>query len=79
MYGFPAVDRLIDLLPRRYKSPSRTHCNFTSPKDRQPIVTGTSVLGIVYNKGIMLAADTLGLFLKVMVQRRMVPWPKSET
>lgn len=27
---------------------------------RDPYVTGTSVLGIVYKDGIMLAADTLG-------------------
>jgi 20S proteasome subunit beta 7 len=26
----------------------------------QPIVTGTSVLGLVYKDGIMLTADTLG-------------------
>jgi 20S proteasome subunit beta 7 len=27
---------------------------------QQPIVTGTSVLGIKYKDGVMLAADTLG-------------------
>ena len=27
---------------------------------RDPYVTGTSVLGIVYKDGVMLAADTLG-------------------
>lgn len=27
---------------------------------QQPIMTGTSVLGIKYNGGVMLAADTLG-------------------
>lgn len=27
---------------------------------QSPIVTGTSVLGIVYSDGILLAADTLG-------------------
>ena len=29
---------------------------------RQPIVTGTSVLGIKYKDGIMLAADTLASY-----------------
>lgn len=28
---------------------------------QQPIVTGTSVLGLVYKDGVMLAADTLGI------------------
>ena len=28
---------------------------------RQPIVTGTSVLGLKYKDGVMLAADNLGL------------------
>ena len=27
---------------------------------RQPIVTGTSVLGVKYQDGVMLAADNLG-------------------
>lgn len=30
---------------------------------RQPIVTGTSVLGIKFKDGIMMAADTLGMLL----------------
>ena len=29
----------------------------------QPIVTGSSVLGLKYKGGVILAADTLGLFL----------------
>lgn len=28
---------------------------------QQPIVTGTSVLGIQFKDGVMLAADTLGI------------------
>jgi hypothetical protein len=28
---------------------------------RSPAVTGTSILGIKYNGGVMLAADTLGM------------------
>jgi hypothetical protein len=32
-------------------------CKLTS---RQPLVTGTSVLGIKYKDGVMLAADNLG-------------------
>jgi 20S proteasome alpha/beta subunit len=28
---------------------------------REPIVTGTSVLGILYKDGIMMAADNLGM------------------
>jgi len=27
---------------------------------RQPLVTGTSVLGLKYDKGVMIAADNLG-------------------
>lgn len=30
---------------------------------RQPIVTGTSVLALVYKDGIMMAADNLGALL----------------
>ena len=33
--------------------------------NRQPIVTGTSVIGITYKGGVMLAADTLGPFEQV--------------
>ena len=33
--------------------------------NRQPIVTGTSVIGITYKGGVMLAADTLGPFGQV--------------
>jgi 20S proteasome alpha/beta subunit len=29
---------------------------------RQPIVTGTSVLGIKFKDGVMMAADNLGVF-----------------
>lgn len=29
---------------------------------RQPLVTGTSVIGIKYEGGVMLAADNLGAF-----------------
>ena len=32
--------------------------------NRRPIVTGTSVIGITYKGGVMLAADTLGPFAK---------------
>ena len=28
---------------------------------RHPMVTGTSVLGITFNGGVMIAADTLGM------------------
>ena len=31
----------------------------------QPIVTGSSVLGLKYNGGIILAADTLGMFTSI--------------
>lgn len=31
-----------------------------NPCYRQPIVTGTSVLGLKYKDGIMIAADNLG-------------------
>lgn len=34
---------------------------------RQPIVTGTSVLGIIYKDGVMLAADCLGTYLLFIV------------
>ena len=30
---------------------------------RTPYVTGTSVLGITYKDGVMIAADTLGAFI----------------
>ena len=33
--------------------------------NRRPIVTGTSVIGITYKGGVMLAADTLGPFEKI--------------
>eukprot|EP00960_Hanusia_phi_P038806 753612-Hanusia_phi.AAC.1 len=33
-----------------------------STRTQQPIVTGTGVLGIKYNGGVMLACDTLGEF-----------------
>ncbi len=38
------------------------HSHPASPPCRDPYVTGTSVLGIVYQDGVMLAADTLGGF-----------------
>ena len=33
---------------------------FTFSDRRQPIVTGTSILGLKYKDGVMLVADTLG-------------------
>ena len=35
--------------------------------NRRPIVTGTSVIGITYKGGVMLAADTLGPFAKTNI------------
>jgi 20S proteasome alpha/beta subunit len=34
---------------------------YSNSKHSDPIVTGTSVLGIKYKDGVMIAADTLGL------------------
>ena len=34
--------------------------SLTLRRDRQPLVTGTSVLGLKYKDGVMLAADNLG-------------------
>jgi 20S proteasome subunit beta 7 len=36
------------------------HGNTPIQHTQQPIVTGTSVLGIKFKDGVMLAADTLG-------------------
>jgi len=41
-----------------YQAPSQPATHTT-----QPIVTGSSVLGLKYKGGVILAADTLGLFL----------------
>lgn len=37
---------------------------FNSIFYRQPIVTGTSVLGIKFNGGVMMAADNLGNYIE---------------
>jgi 20S proteasome alpha/beta subunit len=39
-----------------------------TPVNRQPIVTGTSVLAIQYKDGIMMAADNLGIFIVSAIQ-----------
>lgn len=36
---------------------------------RQPLVTGTSVIGIKFDGGVMLAADNLGALLRCDEQR----------
>ena len=40
-----------------------THVKISSYLIRQPIVTGTSVLGLKYQDGVMLAADNLGEYI----------------
>lgn len=48
----------------------------SNERTRRPIVTGTSVLGIRYSDGVMLAADTLcsyGSMAKYKDARRLVP------
>jgi hypothetical protein len=40
---------------------------WTELKSRQPLVTGTSVLGIKYKDGVMLAADNLGKLPELLV------------
>ena len=38
---------------------------------RSPLVTGTSVLGIVFNGGVMIAADMLGSYGSMAMMRNM--------
>lgn len=40
---------------------------------RQPVVTGTSVLGVVFDGGVALAADVLGESILPLQEK--VPWP----
>merc|ERR1740139_745388 len=55
---------------------SQVATSHPNQQTRRPIVTGTSVLGIVYKDGVMLAADTLcsyGSMAKYKDARRLVP------
>jgi hypothetical protein len=48
----------------QYVQLSRPELTWTELINRQPLVTGTSVLGIKYKDGVMLAADNLGKLAK---------------
>jgi 20S proteasome subunit beta 7 len=54
---------MIGLAPSSRASAS-THSAMDGPRQRtqQPIVTGTSVLGLKYKDGVMMAADTLASY-----------------
>lgn len=58
MAEIPAFPHFIN--PDQYKT--RHVPELESKRTLQPIVTGTSVLGIRYEGGVMLAADTLGSY-----------------
>jgi hypothetical protein len=50
----------------QYVQLPRLDCLWTKLTSRQPLVTGTSVLGIKYKDGVMLAADNLGKLVKLL-------------
>lgn len=55
-------------LPRPWTDDDMIHSAFTDAitRTQQPIVTGTSVLGLKYKDGVMLAADNLGTLLSLL-------------
>lgn len=57
-----SIDRSIRGFFDQCISPPILHSHSLSPlpQNRYPYVTGTSVLGLVFEGGVMLASDTLG-------------------
>ncbi|KAL9937789.1 hypothetical protein V8E36_003334 [Tilletia maclaganii] len=65
----------VDLISSRIGSGSADAFDIGRQRTQQPVVTGTSVLGIKYKDGVMLAADTLGSYgsmARFMDMRRVV-------
>lgn len=62
-WGNPSQNSDLDF---SYRGPSKTNNNYSSDspitRTQQPIVTGTSVLGIRYKDGVILASDTLASY-----------------